>query len=105
MSRFGSFFAGFVAGAVTLYVTMQFYVVRSKDGFHFVPKPTAKLENPYVDIRSFTLADWQNRQSLAVAILKANRGNLMEDSSLSGVKQAAQKTLEQITGGKSSWGW
>ncbi len=105
MSRFSSFFAGFVVGALTLYIAMQFYVVRAKDGLHLIPKLAAKLENPYVDIRSYTLSDWQNRQPLAVAIMKANRGNLMEDSALSSFKQAAQKTLDQLSGKKSSWGW
>jgi hypothetical protein len=105
MSRISSFLAGVVVGAASLFVAMQFYVVRAKDGIHLVPKLAAKLENPYVDIRKFTLNDWQNRQPLAVAIMKANQGNLMEDSGLSSIKQAAQKTLDQISGAKSSWGW
>ncbi len=105
MSRISSFFAGFVVGAATLFVSMQFYVIRAKDGVHLIPKLAAKLENPYVDIRGFTLSDWQNRQPLAVAIMKANQGNLMEDSALDSFKQAAQKTLDQLSGKKSSWGW
>ncbi len=104
MNRISSFFAGMVVGAVLLFVAMQFYVVRANDGLHFIPKLAAKLENPYVDIRKFTLNDWQNRQPLAVAIMKANQGNLMQDSALGGFKQAAQKTLDQISGKKSSWG-
>jgi hypothetical protein len=105
MSRISSFFAGFVVGAATLFIAMQFYVVRAKDGMHLIPKLAAKLENPYVDIRSFTLSDWQNRQPLAVAIMKANQGDLMEDSALGSFKQAAQKTLDQLSGKKSNWGW
>jgi hypothetical protein len=105
MSRMSSFFMGIVVGAVGLFVVMQFYVVRAKDGLHLVPKLAAKLENPYVDIRNFSLTDWQNRQPLAVAILKANQGNLMQDSSFGNIKQAAQKTLDQITGTKGSLGW
>ena len=105
MNRVSSFFAGILLGAVTMFVAMQFYIVRANDGFHLIPKLAAKLENPYVDIRKFTLNDWQNRQPLAVAIMKANRGNLMQDSALGGFKQAAQKTLDQLTGNKTSWGW
>jgi hypothetical protein len=105
MSRISSFFTGIIVGAVGLYLVMQFYFIRSNDGFHLVPKMAAKLEMPYIDIRKFTLNDWQSHQSLAVAILKANRGNLMQDSSLGSIKQAAQRTLEQITGNKSSVGW
>ncbi len=104
MSRISSFFIGVVVGAVGLFVAMQFYVIRASDGFHLVPKLAAKLEIPYVDIRSFTVTDWQNHQPLAVAILKANQGNLMQDSSLYSVKQAAQRTLEQLTGTKTAWG-
>ncbi len=105
MSRFSSFFAGVVVGAAGLFLAMQFYIVRANDGVHFIPKLAAKLENPYIDIRKFTLTDWQDRQPLAVAIMKANQGNLMEDSGLSSFKQAAQKTLDQISGKKSNWGW
>lgn len=105
MSRMSSFFMGMIVGAVGLFIIMQFYVVRAKDGLHLVPKLAAKLENPYVDIRNFSLADWQNHQPLAVAILKANQGNLMQDSSFNNIKQAAQKTLDQITGTKGSLGW
>ena len=105
MNRFSSFLMGIVVGALGLYMVMQFYLIRAKDGFHLVPKLAAKLENPYVDIRDFTVTDWQNRQALAVAILKANQGGLMQDASLSSIKQAAQKTLDQWTGGKSSWNW
>ncbi|MDZ4852714.1 MAG: hypothetical protein SGI77_25775 [Pirellulaceae bacterium] len=105
MSRISSFFAGMVVGAAVLFIAMQFYIVRSKDGINFIPKLAAKLEMPYVDIRKFTLSDWQNRQPLAVAIMKANRGNLMQDSTLSGFKQAAQNALDQISGDKTKWGW
>ena len=62
MNRVSSFFAGILLGAVTMFVAMQFYIVRANDGFHLIPKLAAKLENPYVDIRKFTLNDWQNRR-------------------------------------------
>ncbi len=80
MSRFSSFFAGFFTGVVTLYLCMHFVVVRASDGFHFIPKLAPKLESPYVDIRTFKLEDWQKNQSLALAIMKSNKGNLMQDS-------------------------
>ncbi len=105
MSRFSSFVLGIFIGAAGLYVAMQYHVVRANDGFHMIPKLAAKLENPYVDIRKFTLEEWQKRQPLALAIMKANQGNLMQDSALGGFKQAAQKTLEQLSTGKSSWSW
>lgn len=95
MSRFSTFFMGFIAGVATLYVCMHFVLIRASDGFHFIPKLTPRLESPYVDIRSFKLEDWQNNQMLALSIMKANKGNLMQDSALGGLKQAAEQALQQ----------
>lgn len=98
MKRLTSFFAGMFVGAVGLYVMMSYHLVRASDGFHFVPKIAAKLDQPYYDIRQYTLQDWQTHQPLMLAILKANKGNLVQDSSLDGFKRSAQGMLDQWIG-------
>lgn len=98
MKRFSSFFAGMIVGAVGLYLAMSYHIVRASDGLHFVPKIAAKLDQPYVDIRSFTLKDWQSHQGLALAILKANQGDVMKDSSLDSFKRSTQNLLDQFMG-------
>lgn len=95
MNRIESFLLGLVLGVATLYGAMHYTVVRAKDGFHFIPKFTARLDTPYVDIRSLNLEQWQRRQLLALSILKAKKGYLLEDQRLSAFKLSTQELLEQ----------
>jgi hypothetical protein len=98
MKRFTSFFAGVVVGAIGLYLVMSYHIVRANDGIHLVPKIAAKLDQPYYDIRNYTIQDWQQNQSLALALLKANKGDVMKDASLDGFKRSAQNLLDQFMG-------
>ncbi len=97
MNRLGTFALGMAVGAVCLFFVMHYYLVRATDGFHMVPKVAAKLETPYVDIRNYKLGAWQKKQSLAVAILRVNKGYLISDQSLLGFKQTAQQMLDQYS--------
>jgi hypothetical protein len=103
MSRLSTFLLGVVVGAVGILVSMNFYVVHANDGLHLVPKLVTQLEVPYVDIRKFGLQDWQQHQSLAVAIVKANKSELMTDSSLGSFKQATQDLLNRLGGAANGW--
>jgi len=97
MNRFSSFVLGLIVGVVGLYITMHYSLVRAADGYHIIPKIAAKIEAPYTDIRKFSLENWQRKQSLALAILKANKGHLLQDQSLIGFRQATQRMLEQFS--------
>jgi hypothetical protein len=96
VNRVESFLLGLVLGVATLYGAMHFTVVRAKDGFHFIPKITAKLESPYVDVRALALEQWQRRQMLALSILKAKKGYLLEDHRLGAFKLSTQQRLDQL---------
>jgi hypothetical protein len=98
MKRFSTFALGVFFGAAGMFLSMNYHLVRSKEGFHLVPKLAAKFEQPYVDIRNFSLQDWQNHQALAVAIMKANKGNLMQESTLNGFREATKGILDKLTG-------
>lgn len=77
MSRF---FFGMITGAVLLYVAMHYHVVRGQDGVFLVPKLAASLGGTYTDIREFTLGDWREHRSLAVAIHQSNRSQLIHET-------------------------
>jgi len=77
---------------------MHFSLVRARDGFHVIPKIAAKLDVPYTDIRNFTLENWQRKQTLALAILKAHKSHLLQDQSLIGFRQSTQLMLDQFSG-------
>lgn len=99
MSRISSFFIGVVVGAVGLYISMHYYVVRSKENIHLVPKVAAKLEMPYFDIRQYTVDDWKAHPSLGLAIVKSQNQSLISDSSIGAVKSQFEGFLKQLTTG------
>ncbi len=98
MNRISSFLLGIVVGAVGIIVSENYYVVRSNESFHLVPKIAAKLEMPYRDIRGFTVQDWQNNQALALAIIKSQKQDLLTESGLSGMQRQFESILKSITG-------
>ena len=97
MNRFGSFVAGLLFGVVGLYITMHFSLVRASDGYHIVPKIASKMEIPYTDVRNFGPENWMRRQSLALSILKANKGHLLQDQSLLSFRESTQRLLDQFS--------
>ncbi len=52
--------------ALLLFVGSRYHVVRANDGFHLIPRSSARLTEPYVDIRQFTIEDWDEHQGLAI---------------------------------------
>lgn len=98
MNRISSFLLGIVVGAVGIIVSENYYVVRSNESFHLVPKIAAKLEMPYRDIRGFTVQDWQNNQALALAIIKSQKQDLLTESGLAGMQRQFESILKSITG-------
>lgn len=98
MSRTSSFFLGMICGAGAILVAMNFYIVRSKENFHLVPKVAAKLENPYYDIRSYSIADWQSHPSLAAAIVTSKNQSLLQSSGVESVRGKVEGLLRDWTG-------
>jgi hypothetical protein len=96
MKRLSSFLAGVVVGAVGLYGVMTFHVVHANDGLHLVRKVTCGLSDAYVDIRSFSLADWHRHTGLSLAVVHGGKEHLLGDSALLGLRQTAHCTLESL---------
>jgi hypothetical protein len=98
MNRVTSFILGVVVGAVGIVVSENYYVVRSNESFHLVPKIAARLEIPYRDIRGYTLQDWENKQPLALAIIKSQKQELMVETGLSNMQRQFESVLRSLTG-------
>ncbi len=96
MNRLTTFFLGVLAGAGGLFLSENYYVVRGENAIHLVPKVAAKLEIPYRDIRNYTLEDWQNQPSLALAIVKSQKQDLLMESSLAGVQNQFEGLLRSL---------
>lgn len=96
MNRLGSFVCGMVVGAALLWGAMHYHVVRADDGVYLVPKLSNSLSSPYVDIRQFTLSDWQQHRTLAAALVQSNKSHLLSDSSLSQFRSSIGNLLEGL---------
>lgn len=97
MNRLTIFFLGMVTGAIALYTSENYYIVRGTEGVHIVPKIAGKIEFPYRDIRDYTVEDWQNNVSLGAAIVKAQKSELMVDS-LKSVRPNFDSILKSLSG-------
>lgn len=101
MRRIGVFLLGMVVGAAAMYVSIKYYVVNAKDGLHLVPKASAELGQPYVDIRNFTLHDWDQHRSLALSLVQADKTYLLEESASDNLRQSIDSMLD-VLGDKAS---
>jgi hypothetical protein len=93
MSRLWSFLLGVVVGAALLHMAMNYHLVRSNDGFHLIAKRPARLSETFVDIRSFSMADWTARPQLASALAQANKQHLLGDSAAEALHQSVNQLL------------
>ena len=95
MKRLTSFIFGMIVGAGLLYGALHYHLVHATDGLHLVPKLDAELKSTYVDIREFTFADWSNHPSLAAALMKSEKRELMEGAA----NDALNNGLDRFLGG------
>ena len=98
MGRLWSFVWGVVVGASLLYCVMTYHVVHTQDGLQVVPKITAGLPGTYVDIRGFGIDDWARHCSLAMALIHADKGDLMGDAAMSPLRETLEGWLKGFHG-------
>lgn len=98
MNRFTSFLLGMVSGALLLAAAMNYHLVRSEEGILMVPKLSKGLADPYVDIREFTLGDWQEHRPLAAALVQAQKSDLLADGSLNNFRRSIDGVVEEFLG-------
>lgn len=90
------FFFGMILGAVLMYGSMHYHLVRGEDGIFMVPKMTNDLGDVYVDIRNFTLEDWKQHKPLAAAIMNSDRSEILADSTLSGFRDSMHSIVDRL---------
>jgi hypothetical protein len=78
MGRLGTFLLGFLLGGATVFTSLHYHLIRATDGFHLVPKVQSTFAESYVDIRGFGYDDWMEHRALALAIVQADKGHLIE---------------------------
>ena len=90
------FLFGVIVGAGGLYGALNYHVLRSEYGFHFIPKLSQRLNETYIDIRQFDLADWNERKTLSAAIVAEEKSYLMNDSIDAALHQAVDRVIELV---------
>jgi hypothetical protein len=96
MNRIGTFFLGFLIGAVTIYAALHYHIVRTHGGVELIPKVTSTLSETYVDIRDFGFQEWSQHQTLAAAIAHAGKAELLQGAVTQPLQDAVGGVLEQL---------
>lgn len=77
MRRLFAMVFGALLGAAAMFVAFKFHVIRTKEDWVFVPKPSAMLVDAYVDVREWTTAEWTRHPQLVKALVLTGRADLM----------------------------
>jgi hypothetical protein len=93
MSRLPAFLVGMATGAMLLYAAMNFHLLRARDGLHLVAKDPPRLSEVYVDVRQFGVSEWSQHPQLAAALVRADKRNLIEDTTLGSLQESAKEAL------------
>lgn len=81
MKKLKPFLFGAIAGLLLMFVSLQFHLIRSEDGFRLVPRtPQPSLGLFYVDLRSWTPEDYADRPELARALVAHGDTDLVASS-------------------------
>lgn len=97
MGRFTSFVLGLIVGGGLVYGSEHYHVLRSNDGLHLIPKLTATFSDTYVDIRDFDAGDWAEHETLAAAILRADKEHLFKEAVVGRVHDAVDGLLDELS--------
>jgi hypothetical protein len=96
MSRVAIFIIGVLLGAGAMFVSLRYHVVRADDGLHLVPRASSELGMPYVDIREFGVADWNEHRELALDIVRADKGALLQSSTIDSLRQTMEGVMKSL---------
>jgi hypothetical protein len=76
---FNSFLAGAVVGGGLVFGALSYHVLRTDNGMEFIPKLSPIFAEAYLDVRSFTSADWARHKATAAAIVQAKKQSLFKN--------------------------
>lgn len=96
MSRIGTFIFGAVCGAVLCFTALKYHVLRTKDGYQFIPKLTANFSETYVDVRNFKPDDWSKHKGLVAAIVQSGKTGMLGDSAIGTLRDEAEDVLGSL---------
>jgi hypothetical protein len=94
MKRVAGFLIGAVLGGCLVFFGQRYHVLRTEDGLTTVPKMSATFRQTYVDVRGFSVSDWMENRSLMAAVLKADKGHLIQQGVADQIRHRMNRLLE-----------
>ncbi|MCH2596585.1 MAG: hypothetical protein MKZ95_12390 [Pirellulales bacterium] len=98
MRRIITFLFGMIVGGILLYGALNYHILRAKDGFHLIPKTSARLGSTYVDIRNFTVTDMANHADIVEVIILSDKKELMRDATSGAIENGINRFLDRNSG-------
>jgi hypothetical protein len=96
MGRLTFMFFGLVVGAVGIFMALNYHLLKTSTGLELCPKRSASLSETYVDIRTFTAADWATHVTLSADIVAAEKQHLMGESPAAAVEGSIHEMINEV---------
>jgi hypothetical protein len=77
-------FAGIAIGAVGMWTSMNYHVLRTNAGMAMVPKYRAQLNGTYLDVREWGVTEWTEHPDLVLTLEKNKRSDIIGDAKIFG---------------------
>jgi hypothetical protein len=91
-----NFVLGVVVGFFLYHAATNYHLVYANDGVLLVAKVQPRLAESYVDVRSFTPADWVSHPQLAVDLQQAGKGHVITGAAADAVNNAVEQGINQL---------
>ena len=79
------------------HAALNHHVVRAVDGVHLIPKISSGLTETYVDIRDCSLTDWNDHKTLAAAIMRAEKPDLLRNSMSTSLQSSIDGMMDVLS--------
>lgn len=91
-----NFVLGVVVGFFLYHAATNYHLVYANDGVHLVAKVQPRLAESYVDVRSFTPADWAKHPQLMLDLQQAGKGHVLTGAAADAVNNAVERGVNQF---------
>jgi hypothetical protein len=75
---------GTVFGAALMWAAMNYHLIRTRDGFAWVPKYRARLASTFVDVRQWGVTEWTEHPELVLTLERNQRTEIIGDAKVLG---------------------
>ena len=96
MGRLSALVVGFALGAGAVGGSLNYHVLKTAQGYEFVPKSSMTFEETYTDVREFGPADWVKHPLLSQALIKADKQHVFKDAAVGKMVESVNEMLNDL---------